>query len=149
MRLKILAVSFLIVAVVAFLGSIFTSGNVNSDWYLSVKSSITPPNYVFPIAWTILFILIAISLYFALIRSRNKKKILLVYCLNFIFNVLWSLFFFQLKNPLLGFIDIILVFFSIILIMVYVRKISISFYLLFPYLLWVGFASILNFLAIG
>ena len=56
-NLKILLLSFVMVYAVAFIGSLFTSQGVNTDWYESIKPSMTPPNWVFPIVWNILFFL--------------------------------------------------------------------------------------------
>ncbi|MFH1501268.1 MAG: TspO/MBR family protein [archaeon] len=151
MKIKELIISVVIVFLVAFIGSVFAGQNTNSDWYESIKPSITPPNYVFPIAWTILFILIAISLYFVLVNSKKKQKnkIYLIFGANFIFNILWSFFFFSMQLPLLAFIDIILVWLTIFGMIVVSWKINKSAaYLLIPYLLWVSFASILNILIV-
>lgn len=146
---KILIASFVIVFLVAFIGSLFTSGNTNSSWYDSIKPSITPPNYVFPIVWNILFVLIAFSLYFAWISSKkkDKNKLVLVFGLNFLLNILWSFLFFTLKNPVVAFIDILLLLASIIWMIGFTYKINKkSSWLLVPYLLWVAFATILNYL---
>jgi len=145
---KALVVSFLIVIVVAFLGSLFTGDNTKSEWYSQNKPSITPPNYVFPIAWNLLFILIALALYFTWTQANNQKsKVALAFGLNFIFNVLWSLFFFTLKNPLLGFVDIVLVWLSALAMLIVSWRISkAAFWMLMPYLAWLSFAAVLNLL---
>ena len=148
-RWKVFLVSFIIVIVVAFIGSIFISPSVNSNWYLSHKPSITPPNYIFPIAWSILFLLIALSLSFAWLKADNqaKKKIAIIFGINFALNILWSIFFFGLQNPTLAFIDLILLWISILLMIFTVCKIyRPSSYMLIPYLLWVSFAGALNYL---
>ncbi|MCL6500892.1 MAG: tryptophan-rich sensory protein [Candidatus Pacearchaeota archaeon] len=69
-----LVLSFLIVIVVALLGSLFTGANTKSEWYIQNKPSITPPNYVFPIVWNILFILIALALYFTWTKAEKNQK---------------------------------------------------------------------------
>ncbi len=146
---KVFLVSLAIVFLVAFIGSLFTSPNTNTDWYNSIKPSITPPSYVFPIVWNILFFLIAISLYLSWIYSKaeQKKKISLVFGINFILNILWSILFFELKIPLVSFIEIIILEMSIIGMIIFTYKSNkISSYLLIPYLVWVAFASVLNFL---
>ena len=143
--------SFIIVALVAFLGSIFTSSNVNSDWYSSIKPSITPPNFLFPIIWNILFFLIAISLYLSWVYStkNEKRKVILAYGINFFLNILWSFLFFGLKQIILAFIEIILLFLSVLILIFVSYKIKRkSSYLLIPYLLWILFASILNYLSV-
>lgn len=149
-KLKVftLIICFLIVMLVAFLGSLFTGPNTQTDWYQQIKPAITPPNFVFPIAWTTLFLLIAISLYLAWTSSKDKddkKKVAWVFGINLVLNILWSLFFFGLRNPLLGFIEIILFWITIWMMIFVTRKINkASMWLLVPYLLWVGFAAILN-----
>lgn len=148
---KVLIWCFIIVIIVASVGSIFTSKAVKSSWYRLIKPSITPPNYVFPIVWSILFFLIALSLYFSWIYStkKEKDKIILAYGSNFILNILWSILYFGLKNPLTAFFDLMLLLVSIIAMMMVSYKVNKkAFYLLIPYLLWVGFAGVLNYLSI-
>ena len=74
---------------------------------------------------------------------------MLVFGINFILNIFWSVLYFGLKNPGLAFIEIILLEISIIAMIILTYKISKkSSYLLIPYFLWVAFASLLNFLSI-
>ena len=148
----ILFLSLVTVYGTAALGSIFTSAGVKSFWYLSIKPSITPPNFVFPIIWNILFFLIFISLYISLTKSKNKKissKVEIVFGINFLLNFLWSFFYFGLRNPLLAFADLILLFFSILAMIKITWKINRkASWILVPYLLWIIFAGILNYLSI-
>ncbi len=149
-RIVPLIVSFAIVILVAFLGGLFTSSGTTSSWYHEIKPSITPPNFVFPIAWTILFVLIAISLYLAWTSAEKeqKKKIALFYGINLFLNVLWSFIFFGMRNPTLAFAEVILLWGSIFLMISAARRVNkTSAWLLVPYLLWVAFASLLNYLA--
>lgn len=145
-----LIISFVVVYLVALIGSFFTNLGVNSEWYLQNRPIITPPNIVFPIVWNILFFLIALSLYFSWIGAKDtkaKNKVALIFAINFIVNILWSAFFFGLRNPLIGFIDIILVWCSILVMILVLKKINITAtWLLVPYWLWVTFAGILNLL---
>jgi benzodiazapine receptor len=149
-NLKIFVVSLVAVYFFAFVGSLFTSGNVNSAWYDSIKPSITPPNFVFPIVWNVLFILIAFSLYFAWTKARNKKtshKITWVFGINLVLNALWSFLFFSLKMPVIAFAELVVLWISIFAMMAVTWKIEkVSSYLLIPYLLWVTFAGVLNYL---
>ncbi len=149
---KVLVFSFLIVFAVAFIGSLFTSSNTDTEWYNSIKPEITPPNWVFPVVWNILFILIAVALYFSWINSKNKKdkkKIIAVFGINFILNIFWSILYFGLKNPFVAFIEIFFLWASI-MFMIYAsyRINKLAGYLLIPYLLWVSFAVILNYLTV-
>ncbi len=148
-NLKIFILCLIIVYLVAFLGSLFTSPNTNTDWYNSIRPSITPPNWVFPIVWNILFFLIACSLYLSWINSNKKDrtKLAWIFGINFFLNILWSVLYFGLKNPLLSFFELILLEASIIWMILITKKISKkSAWLLVPYLIWVVFAGVLNFL---
>lgn len=146
---KALIVCLILVYGIAFIGSIFTSGNVNSEWYSSVKSSLTPPNYIFPIVWNILFFLIAISLYLSWTSAKKnqKKPLVWIFVVNLILNALWSFLFFTKRNPTLSFIDLIFIWITIIGMIYVTHKINkIASYLLIPYFVWVSFAGILNYL---
>ncbi|MBU2562486.1 MAG: tryptophan-rich sensory protein [Nanoarchaeota archaeon] len=146
---KVLIISLILVYSVAIIGSLFTSPVTNSEWYESVKPSITPPNWIFPIVWNILFFLIALSLYFSWINTKNKlekKAIIIIFSTNFILNILWSILYFGLKSPFYAFIEIFFLWSSIVLMIYFTHKINKkSSYLLIPYLLWVSFAIILNY----
>lgn len=141
--------AFAIVFGIALVGSIFTAGSVNSEWYENIKPAITPPNYVFPIVWNILFFLIALSLFFVL-GEKNKKKrnpAIWIFAINLILNALWSYLFFSMHKPVLAFVDLVLIWISIVAMIFISHKISKkAAYLLLPYLLWVAFAGILNWL---
>jgi tryptophan-rich sensory protein len=148
---KILIICLVIVYSVAFIGSLFTSQSTSSEWYQQNKPSLTPPNWIFPIVWNILFFLIGLSLYFAWINSKktDKQKVAIVFGINFILNIFWSVLYFGLRNPLFAFYEIIFLIISIISMIYVTNKIDKkAAYILVPYLLWVSFASILNYLSI-
>jgi len=149
---KTLIISFVIVYLVAATGSIFTSQNVNTDWYQTIKPSITPPNWVFPVVWNFLFFLIAVSLFLSWISAKNKIskiKIGIAFGTNFLLNIIWSFLYFGLKNPLYAFFDLILLWLSIAGMIYITRKVNKkAAWLLVPYFLWVSFAGILNYLSI-
>jgi tryptophan-rich sensory protein len=145
---KLLAVCMFLSFFVAYIGSGFT---VIDSWYESVKPSITPPNFVFPIVWTILFFLIGVSFYYSwkFCDKHERDKIAWLFSINFVLNISWSFFFFKLHNTLFALIVIVLLILSIIsLILVNWKKTRIASYLLIPYLVWVCFATILNILIV-
>ena len=101
--------------------------------------------WVFPIVWSILYILMGISSYIV----RNNKELMSIYKVNLVINLLWSIIFFTLNFKVFGFFWILL----LILVVGYMmykfyNKNKISAYLLIPYLLWLIFASILNLMEI-
>jgi len=152
-KFVVFLVCILAVSMASFLGSASIGNETNSAWYDGVKSSLTPPNWVFPIAWTIIFFLLALAIYYAWtsskLQEKYKKVVVLAFESNLILNVLWSPFFFYSKEPLIAFVDLLFLWLSIITLMLVTWKLSRkSAYMLIPYLLWVSFAGILNFLAI-
>jgi len=143
----VLLVITLAVFLTGLFGSLFTSATTKSQWYSENKPSFTPPGIVFSIAWTILYLLIILSVYFSWIKSKKSEKtnLLIIFGLNLISNALWSFLFFYLRNPILGFLDLLVIFSTIIWALIYTKRINkISTYLLVPYLLWIIFAGILN-----
>lgn len=136
----------LAVAAIAVLGGFAT--DTTSTWYLELnKPAWQPPNWLFGPVWTTIYILLAIS---AIIAWRNstgetRARLITLYGINGALNLAWSFIFFQGHSPLGAGIDIILLWITIVMIMDRVRGVStISFLLLLPYLLWVSFASVLN-----
>ncbi|MDP3733292.1 MAG: TspO/MBR family protein [Candidatus Daviesbacteria bacterium] len=122
-------------------GSFFTFSAIPT-WYAALaKPSFSPPNWVFGPVWTILYILMGISLYLVWL----KKKVPNVFWIQLILNTAWSIIFFGMKNPTLALVDIIALLVAIILTIKSFYKINkLASYLLIPYLAWVSFASILN-----
>ena len=125
------------------IGSIFTFNSVGS-WYLTLnKPFFNPPSWIFAPVWTTLYLLMGISLYLV---WGAKKISLKWFWVQLALNALWSIIFFGLKNPTLALIEIILLWTSILLTIKSFWKVKRgAAYLLFPYLLWVSFAAILNF----
>ena len=149
---KVLLVCLLLSYAVAAIGSVFTMPGVNSSWYQLVRPSITPPDYVFGIVWNVLFFLIAVSLFFAWTSAKtreDKKRVVKVYAINFVANIFWSVLYFSLHQPLWAFIDLVVLGLSIVSIMLATwdedRKVT---WLLVPYLLWICFAGVLNWMSI-
>ncbi len=130
-------------------GSIFTSSSVDS-WYSTInKPSFNPPNWIFGPVWTTLFIMMGVSLYMIWSEGTKKKEVrqaMSVFGMQFVLNILWSLFFFGLESPLLGLIDILFLWLTILLnIFLFYRISKKAGILLMPYLAWVSFAAVLNF----
>lgn len=131
------------------IGSYFTSGAINT-WYATLQKPVfNPPNWVFGPVWTLLYILMGISVYLYWIAIARKKRSitgLIIFDIQLILNTLWSLVFFGLKNPLLALVVIVMLLATIFLtIRIFVRENRLAGYLLIPYILWVTFATILNF----
>jgi len=121
--------------------------NFKSAWYDSLKKSpLNPPNILFPIVWTILYILIAISGYSYITKNSKDKKGIILFSLQLFFNVIWTYLFFTLQKPLLSLIDIGLLWITLLAtIKRFYKKNKLASYLLMPYFAWVTFAGYLNY----
>ena len=143
-------VCILICQMAGIIGSIFTSPAIPT-WYANlVKPSFNPPNYVFAPVWTTLFIMMGISLFLIWRRAGDVDSIrpaLIFFGIQLLLNILWSVIFFGFHSPFAAFIEIIFLWcaigFTIILFFTVSRAAGI---LLVPYILWVSFAAILNFM---
>jgi len=140
--------SILLCNLIGGLGSVFTQTGSGS-WYQTtlIKPWFVPPNIVFPIVWTTLFILMGIALWL-LILSRNEpegRTALLLFGIQLILNLMWSYLFFGLQSPLFALVEILaLVGVLIALVTICFRVQRTAGYLLVPYLAWVCFATVLN-----
>lgn len=131
---------------VGALSALFTMFGMDS-FEKAVKPPLTPPSFLFPIVWTILFILMGISSYIVCNSdSENRTTALSVYGIQLAVNFFWPIFFFNLEAYLFSFIWIILLWVLIIVMIVQFNKVSkVAALLQIPYLLWVTFAAYLNF----
>ncbi len=143
-----LLVSLIVCQLAGVLGSIFTTPAIPT-WYKTLnKPSFTPPNWIFSPVWISLFVLMGISLFLVWRRQGQPyvRAALIFFFAQLILNTLWSVAFFGLKSPLLGLIDIVLLWFAILITILAFFKVSRwAGGLLLPYLLWVSFAALLNF----
>ncbi len=148
-KFKKIIISILICQLAGVIGSFFTRQSV-STWYQTLrKPFFTPPSWLFAPAWTTLFLLMGIALYLVWEKGFEKeknKKALFWFSTQLILNILWSAFFFGLRSPIGGLIEIIIlwgVIFATIQSFYEVSKKAA--YLLVPYFFWTSFALILNF----
>lgn len=131
---------------VSFFGSIFTNVAVDT-WYMTlIKPSWTPPQIAFPIVWTILYTLIALSLWLVMISTApNKGRAYFAFTVQILLNFAWSFVFFYLQSPYLGLLNIIALWLAILWNMFAFHRCSRwAAYFLLPYFLWVSYAVSLN-----
>ncbi len=142
-KFKIYAKSILIPVIVGGIVGLIISGSI--DYNNLQKPPLSPPSILFPIMWTILYILMGVS--YGILKSKylvdpDTKKI---YYLQLFVNALWSIFFFTFKWRLFAFLWIILLdILVIVMIIRFLKNNKLAGVLQIPYLLWTLFASYLN-----
>lgn len=131
------------------LGTIFTISSIPT-WYAHlIKPAFSPPNWLFGPVWTILYVLMGISLALVWVKGVKTERVreaLMLFGVQLFLNAIWSPIFFGAKDLTLALIVIILMWFFILKTILAFRKVNkTASYLLYPYIVWVSFASILNF----
>tara|TARA_B100000941_G_C28446444_1_gene522607 strand:+ start:48 stop:512 length:465 start_codon:yes stop_codon:yes gene_type:complete len=135
---------FFITFAVPAIGSYVTS-TYKEPWYSEIiQPSFNPPSWVFAPVWSILYAMMSLAIWQVWINSFNKK-IIKIYFIHLFFNSIWSIVFFGFHAIGLALINILIILIFILFLMkeyFYLNKLS--FYLMFPYLMWTSFALILN-----
>lgn len=126
-------------------GSVFTTPAISS-WYKNLAKPIfNPPNWIFGPVWSVLFLLMGISLYLVLQKRPVKSEEIKIFSIQLGLNVLWTIIFFYFMSPIAAFIEILILWLAIFLTIKAFYKVSKnSAYLLLPYIIWVSFALLLN-----
>ena len=140
-------ICLLLPLIIGGISGLATASGIQS-WYVTLhKPSFNPPNYLFSPVWSFLYILMGVSLYIIWINGKGKNRIdaLRIFVIQLTLNFLWSFLFFKFNLIGVAMLDILLIWISIILMILFFSRVSkISAYLQIPYLLWVTFATILN-----
>lgn len=132
----IIGLTLLLPGIVAFL--IRDSFSTYKDL---VQPMFAPPSYLFPVAWTILYILMSIAAIFV----KDNDKCLKIYYIQLLLNIIWTPIFFSFGNYLLALIDLIFLLLLVIyMTYLFYKENSKTVYLLIPYVLWLLFAGYLN-----
>lgn len=150
MKQKIILIFFIALCLVAGgIGSIFTAGTIPT-WYASlVKPSLNPPSWVFAPVWTTLYILMGVAMYLVFRQGWGRKDVrfaLVFFTAHLVLNAGWSIIFFGGHNVSWALVAIIVLWLMIAFSIYLFRPINrTAAWLLVPYLLWVSFATYLNY----
>ncbi len=130
--------TFLLAGLGAWLGMANTDG--------LTLPPLSPPDWLFPIVWTVLYALMSIAAYLVFVSNDiDRGSALRLYLLQVLVNVLWPLFFFRLEWRLFAFLWLLLLLALVILTAARFKPISrTAWYLLLPYIAWLLFAGYLN-----
>lgn len=132
---------------VATMGALLTASSVTS-WYTTInKPTWTPPNWLFGPVWTTLYLMMAVAGWLVWQQGSKARRLpITLFSIQLFLNLIWSGLFFTLQNPILGFIDIVLLWLAIVSTMIAFWPVSrLASLLLSPYLVWVSYATALNF----
>jgi len=134
---------------VGVVGSLFTF-NAISGWYSTLqKPTLNPPSWVFAPVWTMLYAFMGISAFLIYQKGWKRKEVkraLGVFGIQLFLNAIWSIIFFGLHRPGFALMDIVLLWIAILITIIAFAKIfKPAAWLLLPYLVWVSFATYLNF----
>lgn len=147
-NVKQLLINIAIPLAVGAAAGLLTS-NAMADFQLLNQPPLSPPGWLFPVVWTILYALMGFSAYLIKTSSASPEQIsdaLMIYRYQLIVNFLWSIFFFNFQWRFFSFIWILLLWYLIILMIKSFSEISSTAAKLnIPYLIWVTFAAYLNF----
>ena len=140
--------SLLLILFITFIASGiggFVTSSFKEPWYSEIiLPSFNPPSWVFAPVWTVLYIMMAIAIWRIWINSF-EKNILNIYFCHLFFNATWSIIFFGFHQIELALVNLIIILiFIIILMKIYFKKDKLSFYIMFPYLMWSSYAFVLN-----
>ena len=129
----------------AFVGAQATVNSVG-EWYPTLaKPSWNPPSWLFGPVWTLLYLMMGIAAWLVW-RRGDSGGALVIFGVQLVLNVAWSLLFFGWRNPLAGLVDIVLLWIAIAITLVWFWRVDrVAGWLFVPYLAWVTFASALNF----
>ena len=117
----------------------------NIDYGSLAKPLFAPPKILFPIAWSIFYLLLGLSYYLHKRKGKDDKRILYTYYISLTLNLLWSIIFFLLKWRFVSIIWLILLDISVFyLVYLFYKNNKVSAYLNIPYILWLIFATYLT-----
>lgn len=144
---KLLIICLVIPLAVGGIAALLTGSEMDTFETLN-QPPLSPPRWLFPVVWTILYILMGIASYLVLTTGKSQESIrraLILYGIQLAFNFLWPIFFFGLSAYLFAFIWLVALWLLILATTVSFYRISdIAGYLMIPYLIWVTFAGYLN-----
>lgn len=140
----------LVVIVLGFIASVFTTSNVDSEWYSSLTiAPWTPPDIAFTIIWILLYLLIGITLYTGLVNDSRGWVFGALATVGILLNVLWPFVFYVMHDIIGGFTVLVLLDIVVAIQIIYLfsqpargAKITAAFLIL--YLIWLAYATSLN-----
>lgn len=142
---KSLLINLLIPLSVGGIAALITNGSFE-NYENTVKPVLSPPSWLFPIVWTILYILMGISVYLIYEKDKNvNRKPFILYAVQLMLNFIWPIFFFGFEAYLFAFIILLtLIIFVVAMTITFYKESKLAGILQLPYVFWLLFAAYLN-----
>lgn len=142
----VLAGFILVPLAVGMIGGLATAPSIES-WYRTIaKPDWTPPDWVFGPVWTVLYIMMGVAAWLVWKTRDRVAPALVLFGVQLALNLAWSLLFFGARSPGLALIEVVFLWTSVLLTMLaFFGRQSTAGWLFVPYLAWVSFAALLNF----
>lgn len=134
---------------IGLVGSLFTFPSITT-WYATlVKPELAPPNWVFGPVWTALYAFMGIAAFLIWEKGTERREVRIalgIFVAQLILNTLWTIIFFGLHSPAGAFVEIVILWLTILATIITFGRISKpAAWLLIPYIAWVTFADYLNY----
>jgi translocator protein len=148
-KILILILSLGICLLASYIAALYTTPSL--PWYTGlIKPDLTPPVWIFAPVWSVLYIMMGLSLYTIIRAGIHRKDVMLglvLFALQLLLNVAWSYVFFGLHSTFFGFIALVALWAILLCTVIQLLRFSVgAAALLLPYLFWVTFAAFLNYL---
>ena len=136
---------FFITFSASFVGRIVTISS-KEPWYSQlIKSNFNPPDWIFAPVWITLYLMMTIAIWLFWHSKNRDLNTIYIYFIHIIFNTTWSIVFFGLHQIFAALVVLLILIFLIITLILKFKRVNlISYYLMFPYLLWTLYALFLN-----
>lgn len=128
------------------IGGLFTASGVTSEWYTSLNQAPwTPPGWVFGTAWTSIMIFFALYIAYAYERVTLKKRLILLFAIQWFLNVAWNPIFFEFHQVGVALVTItLLTLLTGYMLITYHKNLKVLSLMLLPYVIWLCVATSLN-----
>ena len=136
---------FFITYSASFIGRLVSISS-KEPWYSQlVKSNYNPPDWIFAPVWITLYFMMTLAIWFFWHSKNRDMNTVYIYFIHIVFNTTWSIVFFGLHQILIALLVLLVLIFLIITLILKFKRVNlISYYLMFPYLLWTIYALFLN-----
>lgn len=144
----LLAVAVVIPLCIGGLAAMLT-GDMMKEYFFLNKPPLSPPGWVFPLVWTLLYVMMGIASYLVMDSGADRNlivKAFIFYGIQLLLNFFWSILFFNFSLYLVAFVELIAMWVTVMITAVLFFRVSTSAsVLMVPYILWLSFAAYLNF----